>query len=199
LTSINILIHSLTENHPAGSSHREDLKVIEEEINRINEIVDQFLRFARPAPPLFAKVELLSIFEETLQLLRPQIEKHRIVVQKEFQPLPPILMDREQMKQAILNLLLNAVQAMPTGGRLALKGHVPEGNRWVQLSIQDSGVGIPAEDINKLFDPFFSTKEGGVGLGLSITHRIIDQHDGKIEVESAPGKGTLFTVWLPVS
>jgi signal transduction histidine kinase len=199
LTSINILIHSLTENHPAGNSHREDLKVIEEEINRINEIVDQFLRFARPAPPLFAKVELLSIFEETLQLLRPQIEKHRIVVQKEFQPLPPILMDREQMKQAILNLLLNAVQAMPTGGRLALKGHVPEGNRWVQLSIQDSGVGIPAEDINKLFDPFFSTKEGGVGLGLSITHRIIDQHDGKIEVESAPGKGTLFTVWLPVS
>jgi signal transduction histidine kinase len=199
LTSINILIHSLTENYLAGDSHREDLKVIEEEINRINEIVDQFLRFAKPAPPLFAKAEVLPIFEETLQLLRPQIEKHRIHVQKEFQPLPPILMDREQMKQAILNLLLNAVQAMPTGGQLALKGHAPEGNRWVQLSIRDSGVGIPAEDINKLFDPFFSTKEGGVGLGLSITHRIIDQHDGKIEVESAPGKGTLFTIWLPVS
>jgi signal transduction histidine kinase/putative methionine-R-sulfoxide reductase with GAF domain len=199
LTSINILIHSLTENYPAGNSSREDLKVIEEEINRINEIVDQFLRFAKPAPPLFAKAEVLSIFEETLQLLRPQIEKYQILVQKEFQPLPPILMDREQMKQAILNLLLNAIQAMPAGGQLALKGHVPEGNRWVQLSIRDSGVGIPAEDINKLFDPFFSTKEGGVGLGLSITHRIIDQHDGKIEVESAPGKGTLFTVWLPVS
>jgi signal transduction histidine kinase len=103
------------------------------------------------------------------------------------------------MKQAILNLLLNAVQAMPKGGHLALRGHVPEGNRWVQFSIQDSGVGIPAEDIGRLFDPFFSTKEGGVGLGLSITHRIIDQHRGKIEVESAPGKGTLFTVWLPVS
>jgi signal transduction histidine kinase/putative methionine-R-sulfoxide reductase with GAF domain len=199
LTSINILIHSLAENYPTGNSYREDLKVIGEEINRINEIVDQFLRFAKPAPPLLAKAEVLSIFEETLQLLRPQIEKHRIVVQKEFHPLPPILMDREQMKQAILNLLLNAVQAMPTGGQLALKGHVPEGNRWVQLSIQDSGVGIPAADIDKLFDPFFSTKEGGVGLGLSITHRIIDQHDGKIEVESAPGKGTLFTVWLPVS
>jgi signal transduction histidine kinase/putative methionine-R-sulfoxide reductase with GAF domain len=199
LTSINILIHSLTENFPSGNSSREDLKVIEEEINRINEIVDQFLRFAKPAPPLLEKAEVLSIFEETLQLLRPQIEKHRILVQKEFHPLPPILMDREQMKQAILNLLLNAVQAMPKGGHLTLKGHVPEDNRWVQLSIQDSGVGIPGEDIDKLFNPFFSTKEGGIGLGLSITHRIIDQHDGKIEVESAPGKGTLFTVWLPIS
>ncbi len=199
LTSINILIHSLTENFPSGNSSREDLKVIEEEINRINEIVDQFLRFAKPAPPLLGKAEVLSIFEETLQLLRPQIEKQGILVQKEFQPLPPILMDREQMKQAILNLLLNAVQAMPKGGHLALKGHIPEEDRWVQLSIQDSGVGIPGEDIDKLFDPFFSTKEGGMGLGLSIAHRIIDQHDGKIEVESAPAKGTLFTVWLPIS
>jgi signal transduction histidine kinase/putative methionine-R-sulfoxide reductase with GAF domain len=199
LTSINILIHSLTQNLPTEDSRWEDLKVIEEEILRINEIVDQFLRFARPAPPLLVKAEVVSIIEETLQLLRPQIEKQRILVQKEFQPLPPISMDREQMKQAILNLLLNAVQAMPKGGHLALRGHVPEGNRWVQFSIQDSGVGIPAEDIGRLFDPFFSTKEGGVGLGLSITHRIIDQHRGKIEVESAPGKGTLFTVWLPVS
>jgi signal transduction histidine kinase len=198
LTSINILIHSLTETFPSGNSHREDLKVIAEEINRINEIVDQFLRFAKPASPLLAKAEVLFIIEETLQLLRPQIEKQRILVQKEFQPLPLILMDREQMKQAILNLLLNAVQAMPKGGRLLLKGQLPKEGRWVEISIQDSGVGIPGEDINKLFDPFFSTKEGGIGLGLSIAHRIIDQHDGKIEVESAPGRGTLFTVWLPI-
>jgi len=199
LTSINILIHSLTGNYPAGDSQREDLKVIAEEINRINQIVDQFLRFAKPAPPRLEKAEVLPIIEETLQLLRPQIEKQRIQIQKEFQPLPLILMDREQMKQAILNLLLNAVQAMPKGGRLSLKGDLPNEDRWMKLSIQDSGVGIPGEDIGKLFDPFFSTKEGGIGLGLSITHRIIDQHDGKIEVESAPGKGTLFTVWLPVS
>jgi len=199
LTSINILIHSLTENLPSGTSHKEDLQVIEEEIHRINEIVDQFLRFAKPAPPLLEKGDVISIFEETLQLLRPQIEKQRIIVQKEFQPLLPILMDREQMKQVILNLLLNAAQAMPKGGYLALKGHIPEDDQWIKLSIQDSGVGIPGEDMNKLFDPFFSTKEGGIGLGLSIAHRIIDQHHGKIEVESAPGKGTLFTLWLPIS
>jgi signal transduction histidine kinase/putative methionine-R-sulfoxide reductase with GAF domain len=198
LTSINILIHSLASNLPSETSQKEDLQVIEEEIHRINEIVDQFLRFAKPSPPLFQKVEGTSIFEETLQLLRPQIEKQGIVVQKEFQTLPPILMDREQIKQVILNLLLNAVQAMPKGGHLVLKGQIPKDEQWVKLLIQDSGVGIPPEDINKLFDPFFSTKEGGIGLGLSIAHRIIDQHHGKIEVESAPGKGTLFTLWLPI-
>jgi signal transduction histidine kinase len=198
LTSINILIHSLTENLPSGNSHREDLKVIEEEINRINEILDRFLRFAKPAPPLLERTDVASIFEETLQLIRPRIEKQRIVVQKEFQSLPIILMDREQMKQVALNLLLNAVQAMPDGGTLALRGRNSEDGQWIHISIQDSGMGIPSEDMNKLFDPFFSTKEGGIGLGLSIAHRIIDQHHGKIEVESVPGKGTLFTVWLPV-
>ena len=198
LTSINILIHSMTENLPSGDSHKEDLEVIEEEINRINEIVDQFLRFAKPAPPLLEKGDVLPVFEETLQLLRPQIEKQQIVVRKRFQALSIIQMDREQMKQAILNLLLNAIQAMPAGGRLTLKAKNSENGEWIHLSIQDSGIGIPGEDLNKLFDPFFSTKEGGIGLGLSIAHRIIDQHHGKIEVESAPGKGTLFTVWLPI-
>ncbi len=198
LTSINILIHSLRERLPSENSLQEDIKVIEEEIHRMNEIVDQFLRFAKPSSPFLEKTDVLSIFEETLQLLRPQIEKQRIVVEKEFQALPMIQMDPEQMKQAMLNLLLNAIQAMPEGGQLTLKGQNSKDGQWIHLSIQDSGVGIPGEDMNKLFDPFFSTKEGGVGLGLSIAHRIIDQHHGKIEVESTPGEGTLFTVWLPV-
>ena len=198
LTSINILIHSLTKNFPSEDSHREDLNVIEEEIERINEILDRFLRFAKPAPPLLERTEVASIFEETLQLIRPRMEKQRVHVQKEFQDLPMILMDREQMKQVALNLLLNAVQAMPRGGTLMLRGRNSKDGQWITISIQDSGVGIPNEDMNKLFDPFFSTKEGGIGLGLSIAHRIIDQHHGKIEVESDPGKGTLFTIWLPV-
>jgi signal transduction histidine kinase len=79
-----------------------------------------------------------------------------------------------------------------------LRGQNSEDGQWIRISIQDSGMGIPNEDMNKLFDPFFSTKEGGVGLGLSIAHRIIDQHHGKIEVESTPGEGTLFTIWLPI-
>jgi len=198
LTSINILIHSLRESLSSKNSHREDLKVIEEEIDRINEIVDQFLRFARPSPPLLEKAEASSIFEEILQLLRPQIEKQRISVQKNFRSLPPVTIDKEQMKQVALNLLLNAIQAMPKGGRLKLSGRIPTGNQWIQLSIQDSGIGIPPEDMDKLFDPFFSTREGGIGLGLSIAHRIIDQHHGRIEAESTPRKGTLFTIMLPL-
>jgi signal transduction histidine kinase/putative methionine-R-sulfoxide reductase with GAF domain len=198
LTSINILIHSLTENLPAKISCREDLKVIEEEILRINEIVDQFLRFARPASPLFEKTDLLPIFEEILQLLRPQMERGKITVKKEFESLPLITVDKEQIKQVILNLLMNAIQAMPAGGELGIKGRFSKDGYWVELAIQDSGLGIPPEDMDKLFDPFFSTKEGGIGLGLSIAHRIIDQHHGKIEVESHPGNGTLFTISLPV-
>jgi signal transduction histidine kinase len=198
LTSINILIHSLRERLPSDNVQQEDLKVIEEEIHRMNEIVDQFLRFAKPAPPFLEKTEVLSMIEEILQLLRPQIEKQHITVENEAQPLPMILMDREQMKQAMLNLLLNAIQAMPQGGQLTLKGRNSKDGQWIQLSIEDTGTGISPEDIDKLFDPFFSTKEGGVGLGLSITHRIIDQHHGKIEVINAPEKGTIFTVWLPI-
>jgi signal transduction histidine kinase/putative methionine-R-sulfoxide reductase with GAF domain len=197
LTSINILINSIREKMTGEISYQEDLGVIEEEIHRINEIVEQFLRFAKPAPPLLKKTKIVSLFEETLQLLRPQLERQKITVQKDLRTLPPMTIDQEQMKQVILNLLMNAIQAMPKGGRLKLNGQVSEDDEWVQLSIQDSGIGIPPEDINKLFDPFFSAREGGIGLGLSIAHRIIDQHHGRIEVESTPGKGTLFMIWLP--
>jgi signal transduction histidine kinase len=199
LTSINILIHSMTENLPSGSSRGEDLRVVEEEIHRINEIVDQFLKFAKPAPPLLEKTEIETLFDETLQLLRLQIQKREISVRKEFLPLPPALIDSEQMKQVILNLFLNSIQAMPRGGCLDLRGQTSGDDHWIQLTIQDSGIGIPPEDMDKLFDPFFTRKEGGMGLGLSIAHRIIDQHHGKIDVESSPEKGTTFTLWLPAS
>jgi len=199
LTSINILIHSLTVNLPPETAYREDLKVIEEEIQRINEIVEQFLRFARPAPPLFKETEIATAFEEILQLLKPQFERQRISLHRDFGSLPHITLDTEQMKQVMLNLLLNAIQAMPKGGRLDLGARVLEDNRWMRLSIRDSGTGIPPGDLKKLFDPFFSTKEGGLGLGLSIAHRIIDQHHGKIEVESLPGEGTAFHLWLPLN
>jgi len=198
LTSINILIHSLTENLPTENSRWEDLKVIGEEILRINEIVDQFLRFAKPASPLFEKADLNPIFEETLQLLRPQIERGKITVKKELETLPLMTIDKEQIKQVILNLLMNAIQSMPEGGELSISGRFSKDGYWVELTVEDSGVGIPPEDVDKLFDPFFSTKEGGIGLGLSIAHRIIDQHQGKIEVESNPGSGTRFTLSLPV-
>jgi signal transduction histidine kinase len=198
LTSINILIHSLAESLSSENIHREDLRVIEEEIERINEIIDQFLRFGKPSPPHFEETDVISILEEILQLLRLQIEKQRIHVEKEFQLLPPAVLDREQLKQVILNLVMNALQAMPEGGRLRLSVQKPGKDRWIQIGIQDSGTGIPPEYMDKLFDPFFSTREGGIGLGLPIAHRIIDQHHGRIEVVSTPREGTVFTLYLPV-
>ena len=190
---------TVTENLPPETAHREDLKVIEEEIQRINQIVEQFLRFAKPAPPLFKETEIGAVFDEILQLLKPQVDRQRISVNRDFNILPLMTLDREQMKQVVLNLLINAVQAMGEGGRLDLSTRAMEDNRWMKLSIRDSGIGIPPEDLKRLFDPFFSTKEGGMGLGLSIAHRIIDQHHGKIEVESTRGEGTAFHLWLPLN
>jgi signal transduction histidine kinase len=198
LTSINILIHSMAESLSSENIRREDLRVIEEEIERINEIIDQFLKFGKPSPPLFEKTHVVSILEETLQLLRLQIEKQKIHVEREYQLLPAVVLDREQMKQVILNLVMNALQAMPEGGRLWLSVQTSAEGRWIQIGIRDSGTGIPPKNMDRLFDPFFSTREGGIGLGLPIAHRIIDQHHGRIEVASTPQGGTLFALYLPV-
>lgn len=198
LTSINLLIQSMKERLPEDGTYREDLNVIEEEILRINEIVDQFLRFSKPSQPLLEETEVISILEEVLQLLKLQIEKQKVIVKKEFTALPSIVIDKEQIKQVFLNLILNAIQAMPDGGELKLEAKLSEDGRFVKLKFKDTGVGISREDLGKLFDPFYTTKENGVGLGLSIVHRIMDQHKGRIEVESMPGEGTLFTIWLPV-
>lgn len=199
LTSIHILIHSLAEKTSKGDFMREDIKVIEEGIHRIDEIVDQFLKFAKPRVPRLEKSDIISLFDETLRLLKPQLEREKISIRREFDTLPSVTLDREQVKQVILNIMMNGIQAMSAGGELRLGGHISGDGRWVKIRIQDSGRGIPPEHMDKLFDPFFTTKEEGIGLGLSIAYRIIDQHHGRIEVKSKLGEGTKFTIWLPIS
>lgn len=198
LTSINLLIQSLKEKLPEEGIYREDLAVIEGEIIRINEIIDQFLRFAKPSEPFFEKMKVVPILEEVIQLLKLQIEKQKVIVKKEFSDLPPIIIDKEKIKQVFLNIILNAIQAMPNGGELKLKCQLSEDSCFVKIQFRDSGVGIPHDDMARLFDPFYTTKDNGTGLGLSIVHRIIDQHQGRIEVDSILGEGSLFTVWLPI-
>lgn len=197
LTSINLLIQSLIEKLPKNETYIEDLNVIEGEIERIDEIINQFLRFAKPSQPILERIEIIPILEEVLQLLKLQIEKQKIIVKREFSKLPPIIIDKEQIRQVFLNLILNAIQAMPDGGELKLGGQLSGEGRFVKLQFKDSGIGIPQEHIGRIFDPFYTTKDNGIGLGLSIVHRIIDQHQGRIEVDSNLGKGTLFTIWLP--
>jgi signal transduction histidine kinase len=144
------------------------------------------------------------VLEETLALVVYEMEAQEVSLEREYvSGLPPVPMDREQMKQVFLNLLLNAIQAMEQGGKLkvatALKHPVPGAKRgsFIKISFQDTGRGIPEDVKGKVFEPFYSTKEGGIGLGLSIAQRIVQEHGGEIGLESSPGKGTIFYLTIP--
>jgi signal transduction histidine kinase len=205
LTSIKILIHSLVDETATDASREKDLAVIETEIGRVNKIIKQFLDFARPRPPSLEPMDVRTVLEETLALLIYEMEAQGVSLERNYSPdLPPIPMDREQMKQVFLNLMLNAAQAMDRGGKLtihtALRSQHP-GDRnspLVEIGIQDTGPGLSGDIRAKIFEPFFSTKEEGIGLGLPIAQRIVEEHGGEIRVGSSPGEGTTFYVILPL-
>ncbi|MGB9698659.1 MAG: ammonium transporter [Thermodesulfobacteriota bacterium] len=203
LTSIKILIHSLVDEEATPASREKDLAVIESEIERVNKIIRQFLDFARPRPPALRKIDLHKLLEETLHLITYELEAQEIILEKNFRDKNPyVAVDAEQMKQVFLNILLNAVQAMPQGGKLAVatfRENSASGGEELVISFRDSGEGIPPEIKEKIFEPFFSTKEEGIGLGLPIVQRIIEEHKGKIKVESYPPKGTTFYIYLPIA
>ncbi len=218
LTSIKILIHSLIDKLGPDEARREDIIVIENEIERMNQTIKRFLDFARPAKPTFFPLNINQVLEDTFSLISPELREEKIHLRRALSPeLPEVLADREQLRQAFLNLILNALQAMSEGGSLTIATRVtgdrskvmrknltpntqhpkPEGN-FIEISFTDTGCGILSEKVNSIFDPFFTTKEEGIGLGLSITHRIIDSHQGSIKAESQEGKGTTFTIIIPV-
>lgn len=142
------------------------------------------------------RVDINRLIADTLILLSHELMEQDVEVDRNLVPLPCIQADREQMRQIFLNLILNAMQSMPGGGRLRISTACEENH--VQISFRDEGKGIPESIRAKLFEPFFTTKEEGIGLGLSITKRIIEDHRGKITVESAEGEGTTFSVILPL-
>ena len=205
LTSIKILIHSLVDEQATENSREKDLAVIETEIERVNKIIKQFLDFARPRPPSLELTDVRTILDETLALLLYEMEAQRISPEKHYAPdLPPVPMDREQMKQVFLNLMLNAIPAMENGGTLRVAAlRAPPapgkgGRSTAEIAVEDTGPGI-AEDLrNKIFEPFFSTKEEGIGLGLPIAQRIVEEHGGEIRVESKAGVGKTFIISLPL-
>jgi signal transduction histidine kinase len=206
LTSIKILIHSLADPGATESSREKDLNVIESEIERVNKIIRQFLDFARPRPPALVPADARRLVDETLALAGYEIESQGVELEREDErDLPPVPMDREQMKQVLLNLILNALQAMPGGGKLRIQTALvgaeegAQADRAVEIRVRDTGGGIPAEIRNRIFEPFFSTKEEGIGLGLSVAQRIVEEHGGRIRVESREGQGTTFAVLLPLA
>jgi PAS domain S-box-containing protein len=172
------------------------LDVAKGEITRLDYIVTQFLQAIRPSAPKFADGSLNDVVRETLELLRPELDNRRLNVREKPAPrlaLAPL--DGGQIKQALLNLIKNAMQAMTPGGTLTIETGQNTEEVWV--SVADTGGGIPADKVNMIFEPFYTTKKKGTGLGLMIVQRIVRQHGGHIELESRVGQGTTFRIWLP--
>lgn len=173
------------------------LDVAKGEITRLDYIVTQFLQAIRPTRPQLQPASLNAVVTETLALLAPELDNRGLTVREELEErLPQIPLDPGQIKQVLVNLIKNAMQAMTSGGTLKVStGSAGEG---VWVSVADTGGGIPQEKINQIFQPFFTTKKKGTGLGLMIVQRIVREHGGRIEVESNVGAGTTFRVWLPL-
>ncbi|MGD0614098.1 MAG: ATP-binding protein [Verrucomicrobiota bacterium] len=173
------------------------LKVAKGELNRLDYIVTQFLQAIRPAAPQLKPGSLNEAMERTLDLLRPELENRGLNVKlKLAEPLPLAPIDAMQIQQVLVNLIKNAMQAMTKGGTLTLQTGERSDEAW--LSVSDNGGGIPPEQISRIFEPFYTTKKKGTGLGLMIVQRIVRAHDGRIDLESHVGRGTTFRVWLPL-
>jgi signal transduction histidine kinase len=181
---------------PSGGSKTLDLtkhvNVIGDEIKRLDQVVVGFLKFARPDELKLQPVHLSSLVSEVLSMTAPEAERRGIVLKTECPPsVPEINGDPGMLQQALLNLTINACHAMPDGGTLKIICRAAPRHR-VEISIEDTGVGIPPENLSRIFDLYFTTKEKGSGIGLSMVFRIVQLHDGEVEVQSTPGRGTRF-------
>jgi two-component system, sporulation sensor kinase E len=173
------------------------LAVAKGEITRLDYIVTQFLQAIRPTPPRLVLANLNEVVRETMELLRPELENRGLhIIEKPARGLPAVKLDPAQIKQALVNIIKNAMQAMNRGGELTVQTGATPDNVWV--SVSDTGCGIPEDQLNRIFAPFFTTKTKGSGLGLMIVQRIVRDHGGRIDLESVPNKGTTFRVWLPL-
>ena len=186
-------------NHEASMRKLDNyLDIAKGEINRLDYIISQFLQAIRPTRPELKPVSLNDIVADTILLLDPEITNRNITLEHHFSDdLPPAPLDAAQVKQALVNLIKNAVQAMTQEGTLTVTTLADDEGVWVHVT--DTGGGIPQEEINRIFQPYFTTKEKGSGLGLMIVQRIVREHGGRIELESNTGHGTTFRLWFPLT
>ena len=186
-----------TDTAEVGRKLDQYLGVAKGEINRLDYIVTQFLQAIRPAPLQVKITSLNEVVHKTLELLQPELDNRGITIKSKLaRHLPATPIDPTQTQQALVNLVKNAMQAMTLGGTLTLRTGDTAEAVWV--SIGDTGGGIPQEQINRIFEPFYTTKKKGTGLGLMIVQRIVRAHGGRIELESHVGRGTTFRLWLPL-
>jgi two-component system, NtrC family, sensor kinase len=194
LTNSSLMLSDLPPDDP----RREDLQTVVDETLRCRKIVKGLLDFARQTKPQKQPLDLNKVTEDVLALVRNQASFQNIAIRTELDAnLPPVLADADQMRQVVLNIILNAADAMPQGGSLRVRSYPDAASKRVVLRISDTGPGIPVEIQNKLFEPFFTTKKTGTGLGLAIAYGIMERHKGELKVESSPGHGTTIVVILP--
>jgi len=173
--------------------------VMVREVERLNRVISELLEFARPSELKLKETNLKEILEHSVRLVHQDATSNNIEVNLSVSDrLPPVLLDPDRFSQALLNLYLNAIQAMDEGGVLSVYGILGEDGE-IQVEIGDTGKGIDPDDVNKVFDPYFTTKSKGTGLGLAIVHKIMEAHGGDIKVRSTPGKNTIFTLRLPAN
>lgn len=197
LGSIKGAVEILKDDYAPEESKYEFIQILIKETDRLNQIVQEFLGFARPKNPDLQYVDLNEALASVLTLVQQEARKAGVTIERKLDPaIGKRSLDAGLLKQAFLNLVLNAIQAMPTGGVATVESSLRSGA--VAITITDTGTGISYENKKKLFSPFFTTKKNGTGLGLAITYRIIQNHHGTIDVASEPGKGTTFLVKIPV-
>ncbi len=192
LNCLEVAIEDIENGQPVDA---QGLRVAEQEVQRIKGIVSRLLDFARPTTGEVLRVDLRELVEEVILFTQRQMEHMRVRVTKRLEPVPLILGTPAQLKQVLLNLVLNAAESMPDGGDMIIELYPNE--QGVVLAVADTGTGIAPEALDRIFEPFFSTKSDGTGLGLSVTYGIVQGHGGTITVESEVGKGSRFVVWLP--
>jgi signal transduction histidine kinase len=202
LVAIKTFTQLLPERFEDEEFRSHFLNIASSEVDRISSLVTELLEFARPSDPKLEFENINSILEGMILLVSTETKKKQIHIIKNYSSdLPPIKVDREQIKQVFLNILLNSIEATPEKGEITVKTRSFEksgGESYLQIEFTDTGRGIPAEHLEDIFTPFFTTKQKGSGLGLSISHQIVQDHRGYIDVESELNKGTSFFINLPL-
>jgi two-component system NtrC family sensor kinase len=173
-----------------------NLRLVQRETERCSAIVRNLLDFARQRPPTLKEIDLSSVAEEALSLLAHRLHMQNVALVKDLPPQPHVKADFGQMRQAFVNIALNAAEAMTQGGTLTVRSRLA--GEMVELEFADTGPGIPPEHLSRILDPFFTTKEKGTGLGLSVVYGLIERHGGKLDISSTVGIGTTVLVRLPV-
>ena len=194
--NLQILEEDLSAEEPRSSDKlQKRVRRIRGEVERLNRILTDFRRYANLPPLTLETCDLAVLIEEVLDFNEPEAQRQKVQVNREIEALPPVQLDQSQFKQALLNLIINGVQAMENGGTLTVRAI--SSDKRVQIDVEDTGQGVEPEQLDKVFDLFFSTKEGGTGIGLTIAKQVIEEHGGRINVESSPGQGTKFSIVLP--